>query len=334
MSDEIIRISNLDMHFSGFKKSKIQVLSDINLSINAGEVIAVVGESGCGKTTLGRLVANVLKPTNGEILYIGKDINKLKKNSREYAAYRKSVQLVHQDAYAALNPNKTILNSLATPVLEHKLAANGNALLDLVRDKLNEVGLTPPDQFLTKYPHQLSGGQRQRVLLARAMLFDTKLVVADEPVSMVDVSLRISILNLMDKMREKYGIAYIYITHDLATARYIAHNGRIIVMYLGDIVEINSIEKALKDPKHPYFYALLVSSPDPYRSIKVHELPLKSIEVPSLYNVPTGCKFHPRCPFAKERCSNEKPELRTVGEGLVACHYAGEIMFDNLGDNK
>ena len=320
----LIKIEHLNKNF-GEGKEEVTVLKDINIEIGEGERLAVVGESGCGKTTLGKLIVDIHKPTEGKILYNGIDINELKRG--EYKDFRMAVQMVHQDSFAALNPNKTILQSLSAPILKHKIAKTKQEAIDLCMEYLEEVGLTPVDQFLYKYPHQLSGGQRQRILLARALLVKPKLIVADEPVSMVDVSLRISLLDLMARMNKKYGISFVYITHDLATARYIAKNGKVMVMYLGRIVELNNIDDAITNPKHPYFKALLKAVPvaNPRNKNMISKLPLKSMDIPSLNNLPSGCKFNPRCIYATELCEKEEPILRKVGNGFVSCHHAESI---------
>ncbi len=324
----LMELKNVDVSFAskGRKKGMINALSGMNLSIEEGEIIAVVGESGCGKTTLGKVIADIYKPTGGEVLYHGRDIHKL--SSGEFRDYRLGVQMVHQDSYAALNPNKTIAQSLILPLLRHKIAKNQTEALKILFEYFNEVGLNPPEMFLEKYPHQLSGGQRQRILLARALSVRPKLIIADEPVSMVDVSLRISLLNLMARMNQKYKISFIYITHDLGTARYIAAHGKIMVMYLGRLIESNQIQEAVSNPMHPYFQALIAAVPeaDPsLRSEYARRLPLRSLDMPDLLNLPKGCKFHPRCPYYKDICISEEPGLRQVNGGVVACHRAEEI---------
>lgn len=324
----LIELKDVNISFAskGKKKGYVNALVDMNLTLEEGEILAVVGESGCGKTTLGKVIADIYKPTKGEVFYHGKDIHKLSK--KEYEEYRLGVQMVHQDSYAALNPNKTIAQSLILPLLRHKLAKNNAEALDILFEYFNEVGLNPPEIFLEKYPHQLSGGQRQRILLARALSVRPKLIVADEPVSMVDVSLRISLLNLMAKMNQKYKISFIYITHDLGTARYIAAHGKIMVMYLGRLIENNKIQEAIKNPMHPYFQALVAAVPeaDSRRSEFAKELPLRSLDMPDLLNLPEGCKFHPRCPYYKDICIQEEPKLRKLNGGIVACHRAEEWM--------
>ncbi|WP_040214025.1 ABC transporter ATP-binding protein [Clostridium polynesiense] len=323
----LMELKDISMDFKGRGKEKIGALVGVNLDIKEGEIIAVVGESGCGKTTLGKIIAGVHEPTEGELLFKGKNIKSL--NKKEFREYRLGVQMVHQDSYAALNPNKTIFQSLSLPLFQHKLAKNNVEAVNILTEYFEEVGLTPADQFLEKYPHQLSGGQRQRILLARALSMKPKLIVADEPVSMVDVSLRISLLNLMTKMNEKYKISFIYITHDLGTARYIASHGRIVVMYLGRMIETNQIREAIESPKHPYFHALISAVPEAnpkLRSEFIKKLPLRSLDMPSLLDLPTGCKFHPRCPYFDDRCIQEEPVLREFKGGRVACHHAEKVL--------
>ncbi|MCR4944950.1 MAG: ABC transporter ATP-binding protein [Clostridium sp.] len=324
----LIKVDNAGISFDNRvnKKQKVQVLSDINLEVDEGEIVAVVGESGCGKTTLGKMIVGIHKPTEGKILYKGKDISKLKKG--DFKDYRLGVQMVHQDSFAALNPNRTIFQSLSMPLLQHKIAKNKEEAENILKEYFREVGLVPEEQFLYKYPHQLSGGQRQRILLARALSVKPKLIVADEPVSMVDVSLRISLIDLMSKMNKKYNISFVYITHDLATARYIAKNGRLVVMYLGKIVEMNNIYEAIDNPKHPYFHALLAAVPQTVGRRNdggSKSLPLRTLDMPSIINPPTGCKFHTRCPYYKDKCEKEEPKLSEYKGGYVACHLAKEV---------
>lgn len=324
----LIQLENVSVYFTSEqnRNERIGALVGMNLTLEPGEIVAVVGESGCGKTTLGKVIVDLYKPTEGRVLYKGKELRSL--NRQEYRDYRLGVQMIHQDSYAALNPNRTIFQSLSLPLLQHRLVKNRQQAWDELSALFTEIGLTPAEQFLEKYPHQLSGGQRQRILLARALSVKPSLIVADEPVSMVDVSLRISLLDLMARANAKYGISFIYITHDLGTARYIAHHGRIAVMYLGRMVETNQIQAALDSPAHPYFHALISAVPeaDPtLREGRLTQLPLRSFDMPSVINAPPGCAFHPRCPYAEERCAKERPELRAFRGGLVACHLVEQI---------
>lgn len=324
----LLKIDDLSIEFDNRvnKKQKVTVLSNINLEVEEGEIVAVVGESGCGKTTLGKLIVGIHKQTKGSIKYKGKDISSLKRS--DFKDYRLGVQMVHQDSFAALNPNRTIFQSLSMPLLQHKIAKNKTEAEEILKEYFAEVGLVPQEQFLYKYPHQLSGGQRQRILLARALSVKPKLIVADEPVSMVDVSLRIALIDLMTKMNKKYNISFVYITHDLATARYIAKNGRLVVMYLGKIIELNNIYDAIDNPKHPYFHALLAAVPQTVGK-RVDggskELPLRTLDMPSIINPPSGCKFHTRCPYYTEKCEKEEPILQEYKGGYVSCHHVEQI---------
>lgn len=328
---DILTVNNMGISFDSRTKKgeKVKILQDINLSIKEGEIVALVGESGCGKTTLGKAMVGIHKPTTGTICYKGKDINALDK--KEFMDYRLGVQMVHQDSFAALNPNRTIFQSLSLPLLHNKIAKNKKDAELILNEYFTEVGLTPPEQFLYKYPHQLSGGQRQRILLARALSVKPRVIVADEPVSMVDVSLRIALIDLMTRMNQKYHISFVYITHDLATARYVAKDGRLAVMYLGKIVELNNIREAIDNPKHPYFQALIAAVPSHIGMGKseMKDLPLRSLDMPSVNNPPSGCSFHTRCPYYKEICVKESPKLRDYKGGMIACHLVEEI-----GENR
>jgi oligopeptide/dipeptide ABC transporter ATP-binding protein len=305
---------------------KVGAVVDVSLDIYPGEIIALVGESGCGKTSLGSVITGLAKPTSGRVLFKGADIAGLK--GERYQDFRGGVQMVQQDSYAALNPMRTIYQSLSAPILQRKIVKGRKAARARVIELLETVELTPPDRFLDKYPHQLSGGQRQRILMARAISLNPKVIVADEPVSMIDVSLRISILNLMAELNRKLDIAIVYITHDLATARYIAGRGRMAVMYLGRVMELGGVDDVLSQPRHPYLQALLsaVPTPDPDIAKAMLELPLRSLEMPSAARPPSGCRFHPRCPHAIDRCSKEEPQLQPAGAGEAACHLAEQTI--------
>lgn len=329
---ELLKVEHLDVFFKSnaelFKKKKPEVgaVVDVSFEIQEGEIMALVGESGCGKTTIGKTIAGLFEPTKGDIIYKGKNYRKM--NAQEKDDFRREVQMVHQDAYAALNPSRTIFNSLKDPILKHKIVKTTEQAREKLLDLFKLVGLTPAEQFIEKYPHQLSGGQRQRVLLARALSVNPKLIVADEPVSMVDVSLRISLLDLMAKMNKELGISFIYITHDLATARYIGQQGKIGVMYLGKLVETGDLNAVLQNPRHPYLQALISAIPVPDLKIsrKEHDLPLKSLEMPNPANPPQGCRFNPRCIYATPVCEQQEPRLKEVENGgLVACHLEKNI---------
>lgn len=326
----VLSLKNINITFTKrkglfAKPLEAKVVVDVSLDINPGEIIALVGESGCGKTTIGKVVAGLLKPTKGQVLFNGIDISKM--NKKQYEEFRNGVQIVQQDSYAALNPARTIYQSLVDPLIQKKIVRNHKEAREKIFELLKIVELNPPEQFIEKYPHQLSGGQRQRILMARAISLSPKLIVADEPISMIDVSLRIAILKLMANLNKTLGIAFVYITHDLATARYIAQQGRIAVMYLGKLVELGDVNRVIEEPKHPYLQALLsaVPIPDPLIARLERKLPLKSLDMPSVMNPPSGCRFNPRCIYATEICENKEPILKAYGDELVACHNLATI---------
>ena len=304
----------------------ITAVDSVSLAIAAGEALCIVGESGCGKTTTGRMLAGILRPSSGRLLYQGQDV--WEKKGKELSVFRRSVQLVHQDPYASLNPTRTVYQTLSAPIFRHKKARGNTDATNRVRELLQTVGLTPPDDFLVKYPHQLSGGQRQRVAIARALTVDPRVIVADEAVSMVDVSIRISLLNLLLGLRSEMGVSIVLITHDLAVARYFARSGRIGVMYLGRMVELAQSEVVVSDPAHPYSAALIAAIPeaDPRITRGKERVALKTAEVPSLLALPPGCTFHPRCPLAEPGlCDVEVPQLLPLPDETpreVACHVA------------
>lgn len=327
----VIELKNVSMAFAvggsifGAKKFA-KAVDNVNIHIDEGQTLALVGESGCGKTTTGKIVAGLLKPTEGEVLYHGKNVWKM--HRREFNEYRKAVQIIHQDPYASLNPMLTIYKSLSAPLFKHKIVSTKEEAIDHVSKLLEMVGLTPPEDFIFKYPHQLSGGQRQRVVIARAISLNPKIIVADEPVSMIDVSMRLQILHLMKDLQQKLGVGYLFITHDLATGRYFASDGYTAVMYLGSIVEFGPTNKVILDPQHPYTKALLsaIPEPDPEKTRKKKVMKLRSLDVPSLLNVPSGCKFHPRCPFFIEGKCDKTPPGRYYLEKdrWVACYLYGD----------
>lgn len=317
-NDIILSLDRIHMRFRKKKglfgpQTDAGAVVDFSLDIRRQEIVALVGESGCGKTTLGKIMSGIVKPTGGRLIYNGVDVSRM--NRQQAADFRDQVQIVHQDSYAALNPVRTIYQSLSGPLLHKKIVKTDVEAHERVCELLKTVELHPPQQFMDKYPHQLSGGQRQRILMARAISLNPKLIVADEPVSMIDVSLRIAVLNLMSKLNREMGIAFVYITHDLATARYIAKQGRVATMYLGQLIELGEVEAVLAKPRHPYLQALLtaVPIPDPKIAKRHRPLPLKSLDMPSITEPPSGCRFHPRCLYATDKCEQEPVSLVAVG---------------------
>jgi len=300
----------------------ITAVDSVSLSIRPAEIVCLVGESGCGKTTTGRLLTGLARPSGGHVLFEGNDVWRAK--GADFARFRRAVQIVHQDPYASLNPTRTVFQTLSAPLQRHGLARGAN-VRRRVTELLNLVDLTPPDDFLAKYPHQLSGGQRQRVSIARALTVEPRFIVADEAVSMVDVSIRISLLNVLLRLRDELGMSCVLITHDLAVARYFGRQGRIGVMYLGRLVELGTTENLVADPAHPYTAALISAIPeaDPMLTRGKTRVELRSSEVPSLLRLPSGCAFHPRCPrFEEGLCDVVVPELTDVPGRDVACHVA------------
>jgi len=321
MTEPLITLENVKRTFA-VKGQTITAVDDINLAIPAGELMCLVGESGCGKTTTGKMIAGLLPTSSGRILYQGRDITKLGRS--DWKKYRLGVQMVHQDPYASLNPIQTIFDILAAPLQHHRFTRSETETKQRIRQLLEIVDLTPPDDFLEKYPHQLSGGQRQRVSVARALTVLPEFIVADEAVSMVDVSIRISLLKMFTRLKDEMGVGVLLITHDLALAKYFAWEGRIGVMYLGRMVEIGPAREVVGHPQHPYTQVLLSAIPeaDPDVTRAKQRIELRSMDMPSLLRLPSGCTFHPRCPvFAGEVCERVIPLLEKAKWGSeVACH--------------
>jgi oligopeptide/dipeptide ABC transporter ATP-binding protein len=306
----------------------LPVLRNVSLGIEPEEVVAVVGESGCGKTTLGRLAAGLLKPLAGTVRFEGKDIWDLPK--KEWKPYRRSVQIVHQDPYASLNPGLTVEDILKDGLVYHHLVTRREAKLEMFR-LLDTVGLEGTNQFLRRYPHQLSGGQRQRLVIARAMGLRPRLVVADEAVSMLDVSMRVSVLDLLLRIRDEEQLSYLFISHDFGVVRYFAYNGTVVVLFFGVVVEVGPAEAVIYHPRHPYTFSLLdaIPLPDPRLSRRRRTEAVQVVEEritrpPAL----EGCVFSNRCPYAQEKCHREEPVLEALAPGQrhrVACWFHDRV---------
>jgi peptide/nickel transport system ATP-binding protein len=321
MTPPILQLVDVSQVFQ-WQKKPVRALDGVSLSIGEGETICLVGESGCGKTTTGKIAAGLRRPTAGQVLFRGRDIWTLA--GRDWEEYRGAVQLIHQDPYASLNPSRSVAQILSAPLFRHHLARDRQHARERIYQLLELVDLTPVADFYDKYPHQLSGGQRQRVAIARALTVNPSFLIADEAVSMVDVSIRVSLLKTLSLLRERLGVGFLFITHDLAIAKYFAWHGRIGVMYLGRIVEYGPTPQVVSDPGHPYTRALLSAVPeaDPLLTRSKERLSLQNQNIPSLLNLPPACTFHPRCPlFVEGVCDTIEPALTEYAAGqTVACH--------------
>ena len=298
----------------------VHAVDDVSFALRRGHILALVGESGSGKSTIARVLARLYPPTSGQVRLRGHDALS-KKGRRAMLRYRAEVQMIFQDPFGSLNPVKTIGHHLARPLSIHK-GLRGPERAERTRELLRTVGLVPPADYIGKYPHQLSGGQRQRVAIARALAVDPEIILADEPVSMLDVSIRMGILTLMEQLKVQRGIAYLYITHDLASARYIADET--MVLYAGHMMEKAPSEELMREPQHPYTRLLLSAVPEPTRAKRRIEA---RGEISTIINPRPGCRFAPRCPLAMEICRRRTPEITEVRPGhLVRCYAANPVL--------
>lgn len=325
MSVQVVRVENLKKWFPvrmGFFKSIlggsqlfVRAVDDVSFEVKPQEIYGLAGESGSGKTTTGRLLVRLTSPTSGKIFFKNQDISSL--GDKSLKPIRRKMQIIFQDPYESLNPRKYIRGIVEEPLLIHGIV--GKEAEDRVHEVMEHVQLTPPEDYLFRFPHEISGGQRQRVAVARALVLQPEFIVADEPVSMLDVSIRAEILNLMTDLREKLGVSFLYITHDLALARHICDS--LAVMYLGKIVEKGSTETLLTEPLHPYTQALISAVPVPDPTSRRIEVTVKG-EIPSPVTPPSGCRFHTRCPaYIGDICRTKEPPLIDVGKNhYVACH--------------
>ncbi len=316
----LLQIDDLQVYFSVrkglFGTQTVKAVDGVSLTLQRGEVVAVVGESGSGKTTLGRAALGLVKPTGGHVYFAGNDINIF--NDRERKAYRRRAQAIFQDPFATIDPYMTIGESVGEPLIIHGMGSEAERR-ERVLQALREVRLTPETEISERFPHLLSGGQRQRVGIARALVVQPAFIMADEPVSMVDASSRAELLYLLRDLRDRFGIAFLYITHDIATARHFAQ--RIVVMYLGRIVESGPAARVVDNPLHPYTQALIAAVPEPDPANRLHERAVLQGEPPDPSHAPAGCAFHPRCPrFMAGKCEVAVPRLIEAEPGhFVAC---------------
>lgn len=321
-TESLVEVKNLKKYFlvkKGLFRRKeqfVRAVDDVSFKISKGENLALVGESGCGKTTTARLVLRVLEPTSGSIIFGGKNLFSI--TEEEMRLIRPQMQLIFQDPYASLNPRKTIRQILSKPFKLHTDLAK-EEIEDKVLHLLEIVGLDPPELYVDRHPHEFSGGQRQRICIARAIALNPSFVVADEPVSALDVSVRAQILNLLKDLQTRLGITYLFITHDLAVVRSVSN--RVAVMYLGRVAEVGEVSELFKTPLHPYTEALLSATPipDPERSRSRERIILRG-DVPSPIDPPPGCRFHTRCPLSVEKCRQLEPQLADLRGRFVACH--------------
>ena len=319
MSDTLLRVEDLKIYYpvagSGFgKKEFVKAVDGVTFEVKKGEVFGIVGESGCGKSTLGRGVCKLENLTSGHVYLDGEDITEY--NDRRMRSIRKKVQMVFQDPYASLNPRMSVFDIIAEPLLVHHLYQDKADLEKKVLDLLHRVGLD--DYHANRYPHEFSGGQRQRIGIARARAVEPSLIIADEPVSALDVSIQAQVLNLLNELKHDLDLTYIFVAHDLSVVEYISD--RVGVMYLGNFVEVGEKEKIYSNPMHPYTQALLSAVPVPDPTAKRERILLEG-SIPSAHKPPTGCKFHTRCPKCMECCKTQAPERYEVDDGhYVYCH--------------
>jgi oligopeptide/dipeptide ABC transporter ATP-binding protein len=321
MSTPLLETKDLSRHFKVgsklFSHQLLHAVDDVNLTINEREIVALVGESGSGKSTMARLLAQVYKPTTGRITFQGKDVSQLR-GRRDQLRYRSDVPMVFQDPFASLNPVYRVSHGILRGLKLHRPELDARARHAELLRVVAAVGLNPPEEIIERYPYELSGGQRQRIGFAQALAYRPKLILADEPVSMLDVSIRIGLLNVMAQLRDQEGVSILYITHDIASARYVSD--RVMVMYGGHVVESGPTETVLADPQHPYTQLLLSAVPDPRAPLEITTEAAKA-EPPAVIDPKPGCRFRARCPIAVDLCGHVTPSLQPLGtDHNAACH--------------
>ncbi|GIV84308.1 MAG: ABC transporter ATP-binding protein [Candidatus Roseilinea sp.] len=330
----LLQVRDLKMHFPitkgafGSVKGYVKAVDEVTFDVAAGETLGLVGESGCGKTTVGRCIVRAYKPTAGQMLYYGNTdgpaVDLAALNEDQLKPYRRDIRMIFQDPYSSLNPRMPVFQNVGEALL-NLTNIRGSELEDRVKETLVRVGLRP--EYIRRYPHAFSGGERQRIVIARALVTNPRLVICDEAVAALDVSIRAQVLNLLEQLRQEMGLTYLFISHDLSVVRYICD--RVAVMYVGRVVEIAPVNALFRQPKHPYTEALMSAVPiqNPRHRNRVARIRLEG-EVPDPSNPPSGCYFHPRCPYVQERCRRETPALRNIGDGRqVACHFAEELQL-------
>lgn len=312
--DVLVKGTNLVKAFK-VKNGTVKAVDNIDIEIYKGETLALVGESGCGKSTLGRVLLRLLEGSSGKVYFDGKNITEMK--SKEMQEMRREMQIVFQDPYSSINPRFTVKKIVSEPLKAYSVYKDKKEEEKYVRELIEKVGIHGDD--LMRYPHQFSGGQRQRIGIARALALKPQLIVCDEPISALDVSIQAQTLNLLHDLQEEFNLTYLFISHDLAVVRYISD--RVCVMFLGKVCEIGETEKIFSNPKHPYTYFLLSSTPNLDPTKRKEDKEILTGEAPSPVNPPSGCRFHTRCPYAQQICAEQEPEQKEIEGRLVSCHF-------------